>query len=272
MTERERVAFERPPVVEVVFGVQFATEQLQGPHVGLFWQYVRNDFPRFQEVAPLPAVIEGAPGTPEKVVDVALPLVPPLRRTWLLSEDGSSLIQIQEDRFLVNWKRMPIEGDRPQYDIEYPSYDTIVVLFESYWGKYNEFLQSEGIELVDVQQQELTYINHISEENGLSDIGRGHIFVDHLEAKEEGRFLPAPEAINWRTSYVLPDNCGRLHMTVQSAIRRQDSAPIVRFDVTARGVGSDGLRSWFDLAHEWITHGFADVTSPELHQVWGRTS
>ena len=44
-------------------------------------------------------------------------------------------------------------------------------------------------------------------------------------------------------------------------------------EVMPRDAGSGpACDSWFDLAHEWITQGFADVTSPTMHTDWGRTA
>ena len=63
------------------------------------------------EHPPLPPVIEAL--GPVSTLELQLGNVPPLRRSWLISKDGRSLLQIQEDRFLFNWKKAgPDDGYR----------------------------------------------------------------------------------------------------------------------------------------------------------------
>ena len=74
----------------------------------------------------------------------------------------------------------------------------------------------------------------------------------------------------------MPDETGRLHATIRSAVRRDDNLPIILFELTARGMTKDrskeAMWAWFDLAHEWIVRGFADLTGENMHKnVWKRT-
>jgi uncharacterized protein (TIGR04255 family) len=47
-------SFGKPPVIEVVCGVQFEpVEGLLAPHLGSFWDQIRSEFPRCREVPPL---------------------------------------------------------------------------------------------------------------------------------------------------------------------------------------------------------------------------
>jgi uncharacterized protein (TIGR04255 family) len=266
---RVPVRFELPPVVEVVCGVLFSTlRRLKAPQVGLFWQAVRGEFPRIEEAPPIASLFESSQDG--QIHTIQFDALPPLRRTWLLSADGRNLIQIQEDRFLFNWKRA---AD----DDSYPSYDGVIQKFDRYLAEYVNFLEKEGIGKPTYRQFELTYVNHIGNANGLAKVGEGGILADHIRDATRSRFLPDPEGFNWTTAYALPDGVGRLHLIAQSAVHTPGGERIVRLDLTARGIPSDssetGRRSWFDIAHEWITHGFADATSPVLHkEVWRRTS
>jgi hypothetical protein len=61
---------------------------------------------------------------------------------------------------------------------------------------------------------------------------------------------------------------------IQNGRRVSDNRRLFRFELTARGIGSDvsseGMRGWFDLAHEWIVLGFADCTGKDMQRtVWG---
>jgi len=127
------------------------------------------------------------------------------------------------------------------------------------------------------RQFDLSYINIIGDSNGLDIVGKSGLLVDHQRSETSARFLPEPEMFNWNTSYTLPQNVGRLHVNAQSAMRLNSIEKIVRLELTARGIPRDpsdtNRRGWFDLAHEWITRGFADSTNPILHKAtWGRIS
>lgn len=264
------VKFGKPPVVEVVCGVLFSTPApIRAAQVGLFWSSIREKFPRIEEMPPISPVIEGVQGSGKPEIEISFGSLPPLRRTWLLSDDGRHLIQIQEDRFLFNWKR---EADEDAY----PSYDFVIQRFDDHLAKFVKFLADEKIGQPNYKQFELTYVNHITTSNGLDDVGETGVMVDHVYQTRQHRFLPKAENFNWTTSYSLPNNEGRLHVVAQSAVRNADGKRIVRLDLTARGIPAkpteDGRRPWFDMAHEWITHGFADATSPILHKIWRRTS
>jgi uncharacterized protein (TIGR04255 family) len=262
------VKFDNPPIAEVACGVMFdQLNAFRAAHVGLFWESVRAEFPRIEEAPPISPVIEPAANTLPSL-EVQFANLPPMRRTWLLNQNGSSLIQIQHDRFLFNWKRVSQTSD-------YPSYALVIEQFERHLGAFILFLKNSNIGSISYRQFELNYINIIDEKNGLSEKSSSDLLVDHSRNRSRPRFLPEPDTLNWSTSYPLPDDAGRLHVIAQSAMRIEPKEKVLRLELTARGIPKDAsvIRPWFDLAHEWITCGFADCTSKALHDnVWGRTS
>jgi len=85
--------------------------------------------------------------------------------------------------------------------------------------------------------------------------------------------LPGPEAIHWRTSFLLPENVGRMHITIRNAKRKDDEKQIILIDLTVRGIGSSDMESWFNLARKWIVFGFTDITGDEVQRtIWRRRS
>lgn len=262
----QKVRFERPPVVEVVCGVQFGTlASLRAAHVGVFWEKIRTEFPAVDEAPPLSPVIE-TQGL--QSLEIAVGLIPPLPRTWFLTEDGHRLIQLQRDRFVYNWRRSsPDDGD-------YPSYDNVIVDFERVWHTFENFVTEENLGELVARQLELAYVNIIP----FSQIPDSDpVFLDHARNSSPERFLPAPESFEWRTSYPLPNDSGRLHVLISSAREVASGAPVRRLEMTARGVNdaapTGDMRSWFDLAHEWIVRGFTDVTTTRMQtEVWRRIS
>lgn len=259
-TTRTPVKFEKPPVVEVSCGVTFRLEHsLKSGHVGLYWSRVKDEFPRCEDAAPIAALFETTEGAPTVTYQVLE--LPELRRTWLLNSAGTHLLQLQEDRFIFNWKRNNLEA-------RYPSYDSVIANFWKQWHQYRDFLVEQGLGAPVAVQLELTYFNAL--------IGSPHFLCDHRRQVDAERFLPNSEAINYRDQFLLPDNCGRLHVSAASARQVQTGESVLRLDLTARGLPKEAseqsCRQWFDLAHEWITQGFADLTTSEAHELWGRTA
>ncbi len=82
-----------PPIEEVVCGLAFTpVAALDALEQGVYWGRVSDRFPKKQLQ---PALIEGF-----SLFQGVAPL-----RSWLISQEEDSLIQIQQDRFYMNWRR-----------------------------------------------------------------------------------------------------------------------------------------------------------------------
>jgi len=267
-TDRILPDFDRPPVNEVVCGIQFQPlKAMTVPYLGLLWQKFRSVYPKCREVAPLIPVMERFDEpSPEELNPFADAFPSP--RIWFETTDGNGLIQVQRDRFLHNWKK---ERD----DDEYPHYDRVIARFRDCLTTFEQFLRENSLENISPTQYELTYTNHIDQGHGWTSMGEiGGIFPDFDWRKSVQRFLPAPEAINWQTLFILPERAGRLRVSIRLAKRRSDGLPTFLLELTARGISTDRSRpamwSWFDLAHEWIVRGFTDLTSDTMHKNYWR--
>ena len=253
-------SYKKPPVNEVVCGMRFHTpDKLRIPHIGLLWDKFRQEYPIIQHASP----IVGAKG--EIPVDNATGL--PLPRVWFINKpDDDQLIQFQFDRFYFNWRR--------RKDV-YPRYPYVIKNFESVLETIvNFFIEFELGELKPIEY-ELSYINHIQkgqEWNTADDLPR--IFSDFVWRETTGRFLPSPENVTWQISFPIPEKRGYLVVNLKQAIRTEDKIPLFVLELTARGLGEstikNGIREWFDVAHEWIVRGFTDLTNPEMHRFWER--
>ena len=259
--------FDKPPVREVVCGITFKSlEAFQAPYLGALWQAIRADYPKCVEQPPLAQVIESYERpSPKESVEVLRGL--PLPRLWFLSSDETRVLQVQRDRLLHNWKKV-----RPED--EYPRYPRVVKMFKDALNRFESLLGAEDLGAIEPLQYELTYVNHISIEREWSDLsGIGALLPDLSWRNTPGRFLPSPEMINLRASFVLPERQGRLHINTQNATQVSDQQDIVRLDLTVRGMPPDRSRDsmwqWFDLAREWIVKSFVDITDPQVQaEVW----
>jgi len=266
--QKPRVDFERPPVIETILSVQFAPlPNLTLPYLGLYWGQVRERYPSQEVKPPLPAVIEDftkAPSVPRLGIQLSSE---PDARCWFIDATSTQLIQIQRDRFIRNWRKR-----EPPHDA-YPRYEDLRPRFERDWASFLEFLSREDLGRPEVNQCEVTYINHIELGQGWQSVGDPHEVLTVLQ-RQPGTFLPAPEGVVVNVRYLMPEHRGRLHVASQPAIRRQDGKPVMQLTLTARGRPAstklEDIVAWFDEGHDWIVNGFVDITTPVMHQIWGR--
>ena len=258
--------YKRPPVIEVVCGVQF--DPLPGftsLHFGEFWHRIKENYPKAEDKPPLDDLREAAEGTQVKTDLVAD--IPPLRRVWYIDSSRNFLIQLQPSRFLSNWRKVRAED-------EYPSYATAFDRFLNEWTGFLGFANDTGLSPIHTNQYELTYINHIleAEQPYPAGIAR-HLPLFSWESAQSSKFLPAPQSAALSFQFLVPEAKGRLHATISHGSRQSDKKGVLVIDLTARGAAKEDwsdMKEWFSMAHEWIVCGFTDLTSRESHQLWER--
>jgi uncharacterized protein (TIGR04255 family) len=267
--DRRLPDFRRPPVTETVLDVGFSPLSGWGiPHFGLFWNSIRAEYPTFQVQPPIMLQRENLGSTPPSGLTLAFELLnQPEARCWFVERSEARLIQVQHDRFIHNWRKTDNET-------EYPHYEKVIrPAFSREWTRFCDFLQQEKIELPQVQQCEVQYINHVDYSNWQSFTD----LVQPLDAWPGGRgFLPLPETISCVTSYLMPEGAGRLRITLQPAIRNSDGKRVLQLTLMVRGQPksseTDDILKWFDIGREWIVNGFTEFTSAKMHAVWERIS
>ena len=267
MTIQKHVDFEHPPVIEVVCGVSFTPPPgFTVAHLGRFWEELGSDFPEVKEVAPLVAVSERFDGSSGVGIAIQVqPQVMMMPRVWFISSGQDHLVQVQRDRFLSNWRKVAAQH-------KYPSYAWVGGKFEEDLQRFESFASRQFGSAPAYTQYELTYVNHLLQGSGWSNLGDlGKVFPDCAWRPEVNRFLPMPEAIDWSLSFPFPDRKGRLHIHLRSGERTEDKRAVLVLELTARGFSPDRA-AWFDLAHEWIVRGFADLIGQNVQKsIWRRT-
>jgi uncharacterized protein (TIGR04255 family) len=267
--------YESPPVREVVLSLQFEpVNSLRSPQLGLVWNIFRKDFPGLEEHPPIAAVTEtfGQSASDRLGLQIEMTDMPLLPRLWLLNEMGTELIQIQQDRFIHNWRKT---GDGQVY----PRYDYIRKRFRSEFETLTSFLTKEGIPPFVINQCEVTYINHIV----AGDVWKHHSELSKVLSPWSGSYSDdflagGEEDANMNLRYRITGEdrkpIGRLHVKVQPAYRKSDHAPMFVLTLTARGRpngdGVEGAFNFLDIGREWIVRGFTSLTTQELHKVWRR--
>ena len=264
-----RPDFTDPPVTEVALSVGFnPLTRYANAHGGLFWQRFAETFAKVEEhpAFSLPPVKE-LPDAPQQIEIVDGP--PPIR-TWLIAEDDSELLQLQRDIFAHNWRKTgPTQ--------EYPRYESVRSRFQEYFRAFAEFVQERDLGVLEPNACEVTYVNHIPVGEHLRTSGDLQELLLSWSWPHT-TFLPKPNEIRFSAQFVIRDDndkfVGRLIVDGKPAYRRSDRSGIIVLSMTARGMplgkGFDGVLGFFDLGREWIVRGFTDLTTPNMHKVWGR--
>lgn len=266
--------FADPPVVEVALSVQFETiEALRSPQMGLLWSEFRDRFPKTEEHLPLGAVFErfGVPAGRKGAVRLEVTTTPPVARCWFLNEPGTELIQVQQDRFIHNWRKVG-EGD------QYPRHEQVCSRFREELATFRTFLAREQLGELVPNQCELTYVNHIVAGQGWERHGQLGEVLTAFRPEYSDAFLSEPEDARVAIRYIIPDEAGeplgRLHVTVEPVYQHDDAQPMFLMKLTARGrpdgEGDEGVFRFLDTGREWIVRGFTSITTPALHGIWRR--
>jgi uncharacterized protein (TIGR04255 family) len=258
--------FNNPPVNEVVFGIQFKKLQnLKVPHTGILWEKLgRKEYPECKEMPPISHTVESFEGIHPQPPSVTIERLtnPPLPRLFFISAIKNHLIQIQEDRLHHNWRKVKSDDEYPRYAKLYPK-------FVRSWELFTAFADELELGPIEPDQYELTYVNHIPRGEGWVDLIDIHDVFRDFQYKTEGRFLGEPENMSWRKTYRLPNDAGRLHVSVRLAVSRESKDQLMIMDLTARGFVADKMETWFSIAHEWIVKGFTDLTSESIQKsIW----
>lgn len=260
--------YENPPIDEVAIGVQFPPiSGMYDAHVGLYWQQIRGDYPRAESQPRFEGPIEAASASPpQPPVSIQFPLSAPAQgRTWLIAEADDYLIQVQNTRFIQNWRRR---------EAAYEYFEEIWDLFESHYGTFKELLANEGLAAPRVQQVEVTYINWIADLAPSKFVN----LATQSEVSAYGRSLE-PEDLGLNARYRLDDGTGaveRLYVQCQAAVRATDPSvsgyqlAFVHRAAKATGLVDEEIRSYAFAGRAIIVNAFTDLTTPLAHEHWGR--
>lgn len=232
-----------------------------------------SDYPQMEILPPLPPQEEkfGDEMWQQPPVQVQVFTAEPgqSNRFWYLRDPPIWLLQVQRDRFALNWHK--VKGDEI-----YPRYDTSLrPRFEQEWNKFQQFISNNNLGLIQVRQWEVTYVNDIPKGLGWESFPEAlTLFAALSKMDANNQFLPTLEALSIAGSFVIPDERGRLHFSINRFLRQLDKKEVIQLRLTARGkpqspAGMEVL-TWLDLGRDWVVRGFTDLTSNKAHALWGR--
>lgn len=258
--------FANPPVIEVACGVQFRPiTGLRGMAIAPLYNRWRDRFPTVEEQPPLPPVLETSPaGGPSMQLFVGNNL--DVRR-WFIDDSGRELVQLQQDRLIVNWREGNTGGT-------YPRFGSVRANLVSRLSDLVEFLEEEELGKLEISHGEVSYINAIANSEG----GMGGL-DGALKGWPTfaGHHLGGPAVARLNLEFPVPEMGEKTSLTVNLGPGGRASGEVALFmTMTVQGRTDGGSPSaalaFIDAAHDHLVRSFAEITDESQQALWGRRS
>lgn len=246
--------FDAPPINELVIAIYYdqGIKSLGAEHVGLFWSQIRDRFPTIRQHPPVMP-----PHIGYTTQDPYLVEFDPMPRLWLESTDQETVIQIQKNAFMLNWRS---RGGR------YPSYEKVKEDFDTYKKLFFKFLKEVlNEEEPKTRLADLTYTNLVKRSDywtGLQDTSK---IIPNFSIAVP---VSTSEVPDFQQAYIQKINDElALNTSIKSARSAQDpTAPMLVIEYRALGLLSDPstLDKWFSNAHIVIDDCFSKMTAKDI--------
>ncbi len=260
--------FDKPPVAETVLSAQFSRlQKFRTAHAGSFCEaHLGREWGNLEEQPRIDDSFErfgderkwGPAGGFRFTTSMEA------QRTQIVGSDITRMIQVQDSRFIYNWKKGDTGG--------YPSYAATRKEFDRLYAMFAEFIESHGLGEIEENQWEVTYINHILKGELWDSPRDWRAIFPWLNPPQE---YFEPESMQCAWDLLLPDNRGRLHAKLYFGRISLEGPEAIILDLTARGVASSSvgfsIADGFEIGHQAIVRTFTDMTSERAHGHWGRS-
>ncbi len=252
------------PVTEVALGVQF--EPLLGLdsiEIGRLSASFSEEFPTHLEQPPLPHVVSVDLSIP---ANIQIGLIQQPRRYWFLSHMTDMLLQLQNDRVILNWRKV-------NDDLVYPRYNALKKLFEGKFNVIDQFVSSKGLGKIKIDMVDLEYTNLIeTNSNGPIQLEK----IVHFWKSFDSDCLGNPESFNIDLQFDLQkEKSSFAKMTILlrpflSADRALKLFMKMRVLAIPRTENFESALELLDEVHGDIVKNFDELTLGEMHEKWGK--
>ncbi|WLQ12096.1 TIGR04255 family protein [Hahella aquimaris] len=254
-----------PPLVETSFSLQFSRlESLHTGFRGLLWSEYRQDFPIVKRHHELSHEIEKFGIIQRDTPQLRFNTDVPNPRLYFISHKSDKVIQLQQDRFIFNWLK---KGNS-----EYPRFPKLKEEYLEHYTNFTKFLKRESLGEPEIDQVELTYVNHI-DADGLS---AQEVFVGIVEKHTKIESLEL-ESFALNLKHIISHNgehIGRIYTTISTAQKESscDTYYYLKFVARANPLGSSlsDVLLTMDLLSSTINHSFKAMIRDDLLEKWSR--
>jgi uncharacterized protein (TIGR04255 family) len=256
----KRIKFENPPINELAIALFYLPiQELRAQHVGVYWDRIRSRFPLCEQQPPI-----AGPGEKGSTIFQDLPgEVFPLPRFWFSSPDHPTLIQVQRNGFMLNWRRLE-SG-------EYPHYETVMDDFWKEFQIYKAFIEETVGGTIDViQNHELTYINMLNSKHGYEQPSQLANIIPLTSGwfqadTDDRRLTGLNTSVTFRITPTL-----HIDLAIKLGHHTETKEPLAMLELKAHGaqdhLSLDGARAWYDSAHDATYKLFLDITDKTIQE------
>ena len=197
----------QPPVVEVALAIQFKSaigfRSFDLGKVAACWS---DTLPEVSERPPLgPMAVEFAgPAVAFKVSEET-----ETPRLWLMNEPGSQLLQLQQDRLVVNWRRLPSDIPYPPLRV-HPRVPGRGMEPADGCSSRPRAVPDLGRTVPEPSICEVQYVNHLDKRSGWRSVGDTPAVVAPWDGSMSDGFLPPAREAGLSLLFELPDGRGWL--------------------------------------------------------------
>jgi uncharacterized protein (TIGR04255 family) len=268
--------FAKPPVVEFVLGAQFAPlENFNTGHFGLFWERLgRDEWPIAGEEPPLDPQFELFDSPRWRVArNLQFKLQPGFQpgRFTLQNADRDRMIQLQDTRLLLNWRKRTSGGE-----VKYPSYKVLICEFEQRLAFLEKFVMEHELGELQFNQWEITYVDSFPQEEFWQTPADWQRILPGLfgtlSTTTQSELSLEHRAAEW--SYEIKPKKGRLHVIAQVGCLIESGKPSLLLNLTARGPidgsGFTSLREGLDLGHLVSVREFLGMVDQNIKDTWNQ--
>lgn len=255
MGKNKNVQFGNPPVIEVVFQVGFPKiEGIGTPHFGLFWASIRDDFPIIH--------------TAGRLGPIEIPTESrffPENRLWLIHKSSNTLIQLQDNCFLFNWRLTGAEQTYPGYEKLYPEFIRYLKLFLS-------FLESENSPIESFSGFELQYVNHIYLSGDTDRWEKAGNSISIFQNPGVGEKDFPLKSIKFTSTSDIAKSTNNLIVNVESRVHKETQKELLNFEIRVVGQREslilDSLDDEFTAAHDQALDAFLRLSTRKSQRSW----
>jgi len=241
---------------------------MSNAHLGLFWSRVREAYPKLQDAEPIEPQIErfGTDARSERLPQLRIAAAHPAARLRMSSEDGHVMLQLQNDRLVLNWRRLGGGA-------EYPRWTTVEPQFWSAFRELERFARDEQLGVIEPNQWEVTYLNHLAKGREWQSPGDWRRMLPGVIGSTDVITSGTLESTGCHAHFVLPENAGRLHVDVTHGFAGTDEAAdeLIVVQLTARGTADESrdLASGLSLGRRAIVRSFAEIAGDHVRkEIW----
>ena len=258
--------FHSPPVFETALAIQFdELEAFRATHFGLFYERLASRFPIVEDHPRAEPIIERFPQRPRQIRFGIKELRGPARVFFRDKQDGALLLQLQPDRFGLNWRRASRNERCPDFSQNGP-------IFVAEFAEFARFCEEKGLGALRPNLCEVVYVNHIFPSSDESVIECMENVLANVKLTHCDNNLPNPELAAFHRVYPIADQKGRWYAEAGLGCHEEEG-DFVALKIAARILHKDGedVADNIQLAHDFVVNGFVAVTTKEARLTrWGQ--